>query len=885
MFKRTKVSAGVLLALGGAVMATSMPAVAQDAQRIEITGSRIKRVDAEGALPITTISREELEASGATTVAEFMRTVTFASAGNFRPQSGSSAQSFAGVDLRGLGSARTLVLIDGRRLPKAPNVGDSVDLNSVPMAAIEKVEILTDGASAVYGSDAIGGVVNFITRKDFEGVQLTVGYTDPDSKGGSKEEVSGTFGLVSDKGRIIAGFSHTARGMVYTRQRPWGQTRGASTYGNNYQIIGQKDAQGNAITPSVHRNPDGTPIQVPGDTDGDGVADALVNFNSPIALPGACNDENFYTTTSTVRANTDLNFPGSTFEVCRYNFNAVAADEASTDNQSVFVRGEYRINDDWSVYSNASFSRLGSFGRYAPVPGNVTIKAGAANNPTTGTANEEDVYLWHRFAAGGNRDGFVENSVANAQVGFQGRVANMFDVDFGVAFTRSKYIELGRGYIVASAAEAAINADPDDPLFYDIYNPAANPASVLQAFTATITRDGLWNQKEVYGTVGFDLMKLGGGTAQMLVGAEWRKEDYADIYDSLSEAGQILGSAGNSAGGDRRVSSLLAEAIFPITKTFEAQLAARYESYSDYGSDFSPKASFRWKVLPNLALRGSVGTGFRAPSLPLITQKTSFSAESVFDATTCAALVNDPTSDCQVNAYSSANPNLSSEKSKQFSFGVVFDPLPWLSVKADYWNIKIDDTIVEIGAQDIIDRTNGDDPRAVPASMGLVRDANGLITRIDYGYANEGTLKTSGLDLNMITRFNLGGWGKVSQNYTYSQVFEYKADGSELIGDVGSPKARAMLGHTWSMGPFEVNWNINYIGKQADSATRKVGSYVTHDIQASWDTPLKGGTLVVGVLNVGDKMPQLVSYDGRNFNFYLYDSYGIQPYVRFTQKF
>lgn len=883
MFKRTKVSAGVLLVLGGAVMATSMPVLAQETQRIEVTGSRIKRVDAEGALPITTISRQELEASGATTVAEFMRTVTFASAGNFRPQSGSSAQSFAGVDLRGLGSARTLVLLDGRRLPKAPNVGDSVDLNSVPMGAIEKVEILTDGASAVYGSDAIGGVINFITRKDFEGVQLTVGRTDPDSKGGSKEEVSGIFGLVTDKGRIIGGFTHTARGMVYTRQRPWGQTRGASTYGNNYQIIGQTDAQGNAITPSVHRDANGNPILVPGfDANGD---PALVNFNSPIALPGACNDPNFYLTTSTVRANADLNFPGSTFQVCRYDFNKVAADEASTDNQSVYVRGEYRINDDWSVYSNASFSRLGSFGRYAPVPGNVVINAGAANNPTTGTANEEDVYLWHRFAAAGNRDSSVENTVANAQVGFQGRVANMFDVDVGVAFTRSKYLELGRGYIMASAAQAAINADPTDPLFYDIYNPSANAASVLQAFTTTISRDGLWNQKEVYATAGFDLMKLGGGTAQMLVGAEWRKEDYADIYDSLSEAGQILGSAGNSAGGDRRVSSLLAEAIFPITKTFEAQLAARYESYSDYGSDFSPKASFRWKVMPNLALRGSVGTGFRAPSLPLITQKTSFSAESVFDAVSCAALVNDPTAACQVNAYSQANPALGSEKSKQFSFGAVFDPTPWLSVKADYWSIEIDDTIVEIGAQDIIDRDNGDDPRAIPAGLGITRDANGLIQRIDYGFANEGTLKTSGIDLNLLTRFNLGKWGKVSQNYTYSQVLSYKSDGSELIGDVGLPKSRAVLGHNWSMGPFEVTWNLNYIGKQADSATRKVGSYITHDIQASWDTPIKGGTLVLGVLNVGDKMPQLVSYDGRNFNFYLYDSYGVQPYVRFTQKF
>ncbi len=471
--------------------------------------------------------------------------------------------------------------------------------------------------------------------------------------------------------------------------------------------------------------------------------------------------------------------------------------------------------------------------------------------------------------------------MANVLVGAQGRVADMLDVDFGVAFTKSKYIETGRGYIMASAAEAAINSGA-----YNIYNPSGNPQSVLQSFTAQIGRDGVWDQKEVYGSVGFDLMKLGGGTAQALVGAEWRKETYQDLYDSLSEAGQILGSAGNSAGGDRRVGSLYGEVLLPLTKTFEAQVAARYERYSDYGSDFSPKVSFRWNVMPNLLLRGSVGTGFRAPSLPILTQKETFSAESVFDPVSCELLNGDPDDSCQVNTYYRANPALDSEQSKQYSFGVVFDPTPWLSVKADYWSIEIDDTIVSISAQDIIDRDNGDDPRPIPAGLGIQRDpVTGQIRRIDAGFANEGTLKTSGLDLNVLTRFNLGSWGRVGQNYQYSHVFKYDADGDDLIGLVGSPKARAVLGHTWALGAFEFAWNVNYIAKQESSATRNVGSWVTHDIQAQWNTPLKGATLTLGVLNVGDKMPQLVSYDGRNFNFYLYDSYGIQPYVRFTQKF
>src|SRR5690606_19034820 len=138
------------------------------------TGSRIQRADVEGALPITVIDRMDLELSGEISVADFLRTTTFNSFGSFRPQSGSSAQSFAEVSLRGLGGSRTLILIDGRRAPTAPMVGQGQDLNAVPLAAVERIEILSDGASAIYGSDAIGGVVNIITRKDFSGVEITL---------------------------------------------------------------------------------------------------------------------------------------------------------------------------------------------------------------------------------------------------------------------------------------------------------------------------------------------------------------------------------------------------------------------------------------------------------------------------------------------------------------------------------------------------------------------------------------------------------------------------------------------------------------------------------------------------------------------------------------
>jgi iron complex outermembrane recepter protein len=495
------------------------------------------------------------------------------------------------------------------------------------------------------------------------------------------------------------------------------------------------------------------------------------------------------------------------------------------------------------------------------------------------------VVLYHRFAAAGTRDTTTDNNLYDIFGGVTGTLGQ-WDIDTGVRYTKSKYSELGRNYIVTSLAEAAINNGT-----YNIYSPSSNSEAVLKSISATISRDSNWTQKEVFINASRSLFRMNGGSASLALGGEWRKEDYADIYDSLSEAGEILGSSGNSAGGGRTVKSLYGELLLPFSKTFDVDLAARYEKYSDYGSDFSPKASANWKVLDNLKLRGSVGKGFRAPSLPILTQKTSFSAESVEDKATCLAQGYTDTQcsngsvEPQVDTYYQANSALKSEKSTQFSVGLVFDATQWMSLKADYWNIKIDDTITQITAQDIIDRDNGDDPRAIPAGLGITRGADGAITRIDAGYANEGTLKTSGLDFNLLLNYKIGVLGKLRHDLTWSHRLKYNQDGTDVNGDIGYPKDRLTLANGLNRGPLDLQWNVNVIGKNGAKATGdRVGTYTTHDLQASWTTGWKG-KFSVGMVNAFDKSPQLVAYDGRNFNYYLYDSYGRQLTVRYNQKF
>lgn len=831
MFKKTKVCAGVMLAFGGALMVGVPPVHAQPRlESVEVTGSRIKRVDAEGALPVTTISRAEIQASGAVTVAEFMRSIPFASSGNFRPQSGSSAQSLAEIDLRGLGAERTLVLIDGRRAAKGPMVGDRVDLNIIPMAMIERVEILTDSGSAIYGSDAIGGVVNFITRKDFQGIELMAGTSNPNLTGGDRDEGHAVIGVSGDKGRIIGGFSTSSRGIVFHRNMPYKVTPGASVFGNNYTT---NDVDGND----------------------------LFNFT---AVPGGCTEPNFYTRGAS----------------CRYDFTRVNANEAGVKNQAVFVRGDHEIAKDWSGYMAASVSRVDSFGRYAPTPGFIPVDINSPNNPLQGV---QAVNLYHRFAAAGNRDNSTDNNYYNINLGAKGTIGG-WDTDFGYRRSDSQYYELGQNYIVRPLAQQAFNDGT-----YDVVNPSLNPQEVLNSIKATITRDARFKDEEFYanGTVG--LFKMGGGTAQLNVGGEFRKETFKDQYDSLQEAGVIEGSAGNSAGGERDIKAIFGELLMPISQTLEASIAARYEKYSDYGSDFSPKLGVKWKPMPSLALRGSWGQGFRAPSLPILTAKTTFSAEDVEDPVSCAVL-NPGGDDCQVNTYYISNPNLASETSTQFSFGGIWEATKWLSIKADYWNVKIDGSIVQITAQDLVDRNNGTDPRAIPAGLSVTRNPGGVITRVDAGYANEGTIKTDGIDISLTGTFALNNYGRLVSDLRWTHVLNFEEGGLDFSGSFSRPEDRAMWVNNWSLGDFSAAWNINYIGRnefQPNSATdkRSVGSYVTHDIQFGWNTPIKGGSLVIGVVNVGDKLPKLVGYENRDFNFNLYDAYGRTPYIRYTQRF
>lgn len=889
MFKKSRITTAALMALGGTVLVTgayAQQAAASD-QRVEVTGSRLKRAETEGALPITVIDRAAIEASGKTSVAELMRDVTFSSFGNFKPQSGSSAQALAEIDLRGLGSDRTLVLVDGRRISKAPFSASAQDLNQIPLAAIERVEILSDGASAVYGSDAIGGVINFITRKNFNGLQATYGEGNPDVTGGDTKEGSLLMGASGAKGRLFAGVSFSERGMIYTRDQIGGGTQGLSTFGNNYNRPG--------TTAALQRNRETLKWRDGGPT----------GF---VAVPGFdCTKNDFWVSGA----------------VCSFNFNASAANEAQVGNKSVFANGEFNINDDWSAYASTTMSNVNTFGRYAATPVAVTLApTSPAYKTITGAAPIADILdssgaltgrtmtlaeavpngltLRHRMAAAGPRDTSSDATVSSGLVGVKGRLFKTVDVDLGFRSEKYRYLELGQNYIVRPLLESAISSGR-----YNIFNPFGNPADVLNGVKSTISRNSTWNSKEMYAMATMDLFKIQGRQATGAVGFETRSEKYGDLYDPQSEAGIIEGSAGNSASGSRDVNSAFFEVGLPVLKDLELSLAGRQDSYTNgpggNGKSFSPKVAAKWRAMKNLTVRGSVGEGFRAPSLDQLTQKPSFSADSVTDFRTCRAFGGTPVQcgdtngdgvpdarqlvSIQVDATVIANPGLQPETSKQSSFGLVFDPTNWLSLTLDAYNIQINGRITTMSGQTIINRTNDPSLGPVPAAFSVTRDpVSGQITNITRGSVNEGNIETTGYDLSARTDFKLGAMGRVQNNLTVSVVEKYTInDGDNLVGTQGSPKMRVNLSNTWTYGRFSTNLAINHIDKHG-TGTSSTKAYTTANLALTYRHPTKT-TLSVGVVNLEGKMPELITYDGRPWNFYLYDALGRQVYVRLQQAF
>jgi len=833
----------------------------EEVERIEVTGSRIKRTDLEGASPVNIITSADMKVEGNFTVADALRGSSFNSFGSFSEKSGSSAQSQATVNLRGAGSNRTLILLDGKRLPGSPTLGgQSANLNSIPMAAVERIEILTDGASSTYGSDAIAGVINIIMKKNFEGLEVTAGAGHRDrDEGTTSKEFSITGGFATDKGSVTFSFDHQERTGISDGARDYTSASMTDTDGDGI-IQAYNETSGWSIYGATIASPDFETTQASNECDN---------------LISEYGEDTF----RKVAADTDWS-PGSTY--CMFAYANVSYNKASVDRNTLYVDANYEIMEDVEWFGRAMFVQNSSFGRYAP-------PAAAWDNMAADNVHNpfgEETKGYFRWVGIGNRDGNSDDYNQDYLTGFRG---DTDDGNWEVYFHTNVADNKAVGEFYQSKGGLAHNLANGIDLGSD--EGIANlKATTLQQASATFN--------QIYAGYGFDMFDLPGGTAAHYIGAEYMEQSFDDVYDGQSEAGLIGGSAGNSAAGERDITALFYEVALPVLDNVEVNIAARYDDYSDFGDNIAPKIAVRWQATDAVVVRASYSEAFRAPGLDELHAATTFSAEDAIDYKTGG------TTPKQIDTFYKSNSDLGAETSQYTNIGVAWDINDNLGLKVDYFDLQIDDVIQTKTVQSLLsDEAAGKISAVLPGTdvsnetFYLVRTASGKLLEAGTGYFNGVGFGIQGIDVtfnsNLETEF-----GEFRFDMVNSFILDYSEErGGKTYDTAGwseQPDHKATATLRYSMGDHSLAWNTNYTAStyetEAPDETSGIlnpdghlGSWVIHNLTYTYNAG-EFGAVTFTVDNLTDEDPILNSAGQHKFED-LYDNFGRDYRVSYTINF
>jgi iron complex outermembrane receptor protein len=834
---------------------------AQKVEKIEVTGSNIKRVDTETVAPVQVITRDDIERSGKLTIAEVIRELPTNNNSFNETFTNSFSPGSAGVSMRGLGMKATLVLINGRRMANygfAQNLQDTfVDLNSIPSSAIERVEVLKDGASAIYGADAIGGVINIILRKDFRGMQLSASGGTGQEKGMNEYRASITAGfgdMARDRYNVLGVLDYYNRDLLQRSERKWtasGDTRGFP----GGSLAGWTAGAGTLQTGA---GPNG--------------------FGGRLAIGPNCPPG------SEVRPATD--FDGRRLgTVCARNTADLQTLFPESERLGFLGRGAIEFSSSISAFAELMFSNSKSFQTFTPafvpssqvnqlngqaVATNITLPVGHINNPDTVAR-----VLQYAFFELGGRNADIETDAHRALVGLKG-TAGAWDWETSIGTARSETTNINYNRI----NRFLLTQD-----FVNSYN-FANP-NVAQANAIRITPVRVATSKLTAADLkaSTELMQLPAGPLGFATGFEYRRESLQDRPDALIASGSVMGQGGTETDGSRNNKALFGELSVPVMKNLEAQVAVRHDDYSDFGSKTSPKIGFKWTPVPQLLVRATTSRGFRAPTLPEAAPSRATAFTAVFDPING----NFPT----VAATIESNPAIKPETSRSHNFGMVFEPTKNLNIGIDYYKIKIDDTI-QIPGQFIVNRAAAGDPAYVNR---VIRDSGGNIVAIIAQYINLDFIETSGIDLD--ANYSMAAFGgKLTLGLNYAYIIKYdQVDGpggpvvnqvdnnADLLIGSSYPRYKGMLSATFRKNSWTTSATYRYVHStdQVAAATpvrlggtppqARVGASYEVDLFLAYDG-IKNLKLTANVRNALNKRPPYDPSFSSGIDFTQFDARG-----------
>ena len=812
-------------------------------QKVEVTGTSIKRTNTETASPVQVIKAEDIKRSGASNMTELLQTIPAITSGgqnDFTSGNGFAAGT-ATASLRGLGSASTLTLINGRRMAATatadPNSGQSTlyNINNIPMSAIERIEVVKDGASAVYGSDAIAGVVNIILKKEYTGFEATATETGATQGGFKNHNISlfGGWGDVDTNGfNVMVGLDASKRpGTKYVK-----------TGGLDMNAVNLGSFAGGSQT-----DPDSaityTPNFYPESAKGSG---AFLT-TSPLT-PTKCPANQISTTWFATGK------PTCVMDLSQFGYHTTPSKSAN-----LFSRISFNVNKDIQGFVEASYSRLENDfpggGGFATLSSSLSTWFDPAGNRRSFRfimpANHPDNPLFQadpnnqlRVVTGARLADIAAGTYVTQDtyriVGGLSGTHFGWDWQSGVLLNQSKRDQRETGMINSVTAQAALE---------QYRFGGSNSAALL----AQISPEALSTGKTKVNSVDFKASReygaLPGGAVGIAAGAEFRKESIDMTPDANLAAGNFVGRGGSSATGSRNVSSLFTELNLPVWKTINIEAAVRYDRYSDYGSSTTPKLGFKYTPIPELSIRGTVAEGFRAPGLTQISKSNVSSFQSIStwrDNVRCpggkvipGATGYESANECNAASSSAsrtiasfivANPDLKPETSRSKTLGFVFAPTNSLSATLDIYEISRKNEVDRLSSNDILRKLyqegntfyndvvfrSPDPATQLKDAAGNVIPGTGTIVGVKRKYLNLGETIVKGVDLDVTYKANLGELGKVTTSLFagYNDSYKFQREvGNPYVDEAGTevaPRLKSRVNVSWEKGDYTVFGALNY---------------------------------------------------------------------------
>ncbi len=807
---------------------TAAPATSADAsklERVEVVGSNIKRAVSTQSTQIETYRTEDFAKQGVTSAQDIINSLASSQASIVGASSvGRDTGGASYANLRNIGPQYTLILVDGRRVANQPagSTAYAVDLNAIPVDAIDRIDVLKDGAAAVYGTDAIGGVINFITKKNYQGASATVGYSTPTQSGGGQEKhvsLSGGVGDLNTQGWNLQGTFGLSKTTELTGESRW-------------NIVERNPSWSYSTWPSNYRN-----------------STSYVNPSNPNCRGG----------------DTD---GGS---ACLENTSKFVAMSPEVERWNASVKGTKRVFDDSELSLQILHSENKTTTSVAPTPtaGDITLTSSSPFYPAGESGS--DLKLYGRTIAAGNRVEESTTTMDRFQTNLEGTLAG-WDYRGGLGYSQSTAKnEFVSGWINKSLMQQYVNDGTLNP-FSD-----SNSSSVWNALNMT----GELNKAtmKMYSAdykMSKDVLALPAGNVSVAFGSEIRREelDY-NVNTALATQAMSSGSEDSkSTNGGRTVYAFYGEAIVPVIKGVEASTAVRYDHYSDFGDTVNPKIALKVTPIKEVTFRGSASTGYRAPSLydmysPSYTTNTGSRYADYYG---CAAGVTAACGSEQRDIMYSGSTNLKPEKSFATSIGTVVQPTRNLMGSVDLWTTLIRDQIGSLPDSAIF---------ADPAKYAnlYVLNSDGTLNYVKSVTSNLGGLRTSGVDLAGFWRIPTASFGnfQLSINSTYTRRYDYQLEkdgeyhaGAGKFTDMSNNpvvfrwKTNTTL--SWERGEWGATLGANYLSGYSDQypnddgTPHRVPAYLLWNgsVTYTWN---KQASLTVGARNLFDKEPPYSNQD------------------------